>query len=292
MAVHYQPCPFPINFRDVGCLAWARGGASIGSAMNERAPGGMAIYDDETGRLLASQNRDPLLRQLTDTLVALALAYAPPSSAGSAIDVGCGVGRTTLALARRGYRVVGIDPSQRIVALAHAAAEGQRAEAAFHVGDATAGAPEPWHEAFGLAVCSEVIEHVAEPARVIGYLRQVLRPRGILLLTTPHRQDLWTVMDDYAGHVRRFSTGELLDLLADFQVLELSTEGFPFQRLVMTTYSRMAERGSRQHEFAAYGDSPAYRAYRAVMPLLLKVDHVFRRWRRGTTLVAVARRRG
>ena len=246
----------------------------------------MKIYEAAEADLLDSQRRDPLLRHLTKTLVALARRHRPPPA--RALDLGCGVGRTTLELARAGYEMTGVDPSPRAIEVARGAC-GPASPPRFQVGDATAAPPAEWSETFDLAVCSEVIEHVTAPERVIAYLETVLRPGGILLLTTPHDRRQWTVMDDYAGHVTRFTAAEVRALLARFQVLDLATEGFPFQRLAMWSYDRSRGR-DQAHEFASYGHSLPYRIYVGVMPLLLDCDHLLRRLRRGTTLVATARK--
>ena len=142
-----------------------------------------------------------------------------------------------------------------------------------------------------MAVCSEVIEHVEAPERVIDYARSVLKPGGILILTTPHDRAQWTIMDDYAGHVTRFTPAEISALLADFDLIELGTEGFPFQRLVMRAYDRMLARRGGEHRFDSFGGSPIYHVYTALMPYLLNLDHRLRGLKRGTTLVAVAQRR-
>src|SRR5439155_23459203 len=47
------------------------------------------------------------------------------------LDVGCGPGRHSLALARRGYDVVGVDHSGEFVRLARQAAEAEQLAAAF-----------------------------------------------------------------------------------------------------------------------------------------------------------------
>jgi SAM-dependent methyltransferase len=263
-------------------------------AVAEAAEAGhMKVYDAAEDDLAVSQYRDPLLRHLTATITGLARRQAPAERYPMAIDIGCGAGRTAMALATAGYTVLGVDPSERVVGLAErwARAEGGAAgRLAFVVGDATAAPPAPWREAYDLAVCSEVIEHVTEPAAVLAFAQAVLRPGGILILTTPHDPAQWTQMDDYAGHVKRFRADELRELLGGFEVLDLATEGFPFQRLVMQGYNRMMAARGAEHQFEAYGHSPAYRAYLALMPALLQVDHAFRGALLGTTLVAVARR--
>ncbi|MFQ5459821.1 MAG: class I SAM-dependent methyltransferase, partial [Anaerolineae bacterium] len=144
----------------------------------------MEIYRAAREDILASQHGDPLLRHLTRVVVDLAEGYSPPE-VGSAVDVGCGVGRTSLALARVGYRVTGLDPSPRAISLAEEAAAscGLAARARFYLGDAAAGPPAEWAEAFQLAVCSEVLEHVPEPEAVVDYCRRVLVPGGSLIVT-------------------------------------------------------------------------------------------------------------
>lgn len=60
----------------------------------------------------------------------------------------------------------------------HAAARGADIVADLHelpVADAS----------FGFVLCTEVLEHVADPARVLAELRRVLRPGGALLLSVP-----------------------------------------------------------------------------------------------------------
>lgn len=266
-----------------------------GTASAAGAGPGMRVYEAETGDLLTSQQRDPLLRHLTRVIVDLARRHAPPAACPAAIDIGCGVGRTSMALAAAGYRVVGVDPGERVIGLATdlARRRGDLAgRIAFYAGDATAAPPEAWRASFDLAVCSEVIEHVVAPEAVLAYAAAVLRPGGILILTTPHDRRQWTRMDDYAGHVTRFSPDELRGLLADWALIELGTEGFPFQRTVMKAYDRQLRARGAEHRIEAFGNSPAYRAYLALMPWLLQVDHAFRSTCRGTTWVAVARRSG
>jgi len=54
------------------------------------------------------------------------------------LDLGCGSGRCTLELARRGHRILGVDPDERALALARAAAKEEKLNAHFLKADTRA----------------------------------------------------------------------------------------------------------------------------------------------------------
>ena len=99
------------------------------------------------------------------------------------LDAGCGVGYGTQILAEAGAtRVVGLDLSPEAVEDAVFRA-GSIAE--FVVGDLQ-DLPFPPHS-FDAVVCFEAIEHVERGDLVLDGFRRILRPRGVLLLSSPNR---------------------------------------------------------------------------------------------------------
>jgi len=102
-----------------------------------------------------------------------------PDTWHSVIDVGCGDGRVSSSLLKRGCRVVGIDWSSDSVA---------RFPGEKHVCDIRA--EWPISEMFDGAICCEVLEHLtpADAARVITQIRTHVR-KGFLL-TVPAREVL------------------------------------------------------------------------------------------------------
>ena len=103
-----------------------------------------------------------------------------PRSGGRVLDVGCGEGRLTRELRRRGHDAVGIDVAPRLVELARARDAG---------GDYRAGVAErlPFEDAtFELVVAFNVLMNVDEPARAIEEAARVLRPGGRLCVSIVH----------------------------------------------------------------------------------------------------------
>ena len=56
----------------------------------------------------------------------------------------------------------------------------------------------------------DVIEHINEDELVLSNLSRALKSRGTLLVTVPQHRWLWSVVDEHACHVRRYTRGELV----------------------------------------------------------------------------------
>ncbi len=98
---------------------------------------------------------------------------------GSALDIGCGTGSNTVALARQGWQVTGIDFAEEAVFLAERAAWKAGVSARFHVGDAL-----HWTETnrYDLVVSTFALP---DGGRAIAFLRNACRavvPGGTILI--------------------------------------------------------------------------------------------------------------
>jgi SAM-dependent methyltransferase len=118
-----------------------------------------------------------------EPLVASALAWAAPLPAlDRAVEIGCGVGRFTSALATRFDQVDAVDVSETMIALARRA--GLPDTVRLHVGSGRdlAGLPDGGYD---LAFSHLVFQHIADGAVIAAYLREVARvlaPDGIAAL--------------------------------------------------------------------------------------------------------------
>ena len=113
-----------------------------------------------------------------------------------ALDVGCGVGEFTAAMATAGAHAIGVDVAEAALRRARARHPGVEFRLVPFDG------PLPFEDgSFELVWASEVIEHVADTARWLSEIRRVLVPRGRLLVTTPSHGRLRMAL----GGVERFS---------------------------------------------------------------------------------------
>ena len=101
------------------------------------------------------------------------------------LDIGCGGGLLCEPMARLGAEVVGADPAPRNIPVARLHAE--RAGLAIDYRVTTAEALEAAGERFDVVLNMEVIEHVPDPASFVAACRGLLRPGGLLLLSTLNR---------------------------------------------------------------------------------------------------------
>ncbi len=98
------------------------------------------------------------------------------------LDIGCGAGLLSEALAKAGCEVLGLDASSEAIAAARAHAAGQGLPVTYR-----AGAAEEVAETFPVITALEVVEHVADPGAFIATLAGLLAPGGLLFLSTLNR---------------------------------------------------------------------------------------------------------
>lgn len=103
------------------------------------------------------------------------------------LDVACGAGLLSLPLAARGYRVEGVDLSEGSLEVARRRVP-EGADATFRVGDATAlDADDGTYDA---VLLYDMLEHVEDQRGVVAEAARVVRPGGLVLVSTFNRTPL------------------------------------------------------------------------------------------------------
>ena len=132
------------------------------------------------------------LGQLVDRVEKAALFALLPDMAGRRIlEVGCGTGNISLALARRGAQVWGLDASLPMLARARDRAEQERLAIGWVLGPAQ---QLPFAaQSFDGVCCILALDFMSDRDRVLQEMVRVLRPGGFLAAAVLNRYSLWTL---------------------------------------------------------------------------------------------------
>jgi len=237
-------------------------------ATNRGMTGGTNFFDTQAERWVGLYDSKPGFRDRLNLFVGSLESVLPPPA--RVLDFGCGPGVMALALARRGYEVVGLDGAPRMIEQARAeAARGGIANARFAAVNAGEVGVPPG--SFDAVVCSSVIEYVADDERLIAELVRAVRPGGYLLISVPHADSFIGMVEDALRRVTMFMrrTGS--------RHLTYSLRRYQRDRFV-ELLDRLGV------------SSPAFRYFEAPLPTALGV--ALSRWRRaGVMMLAVGRKR-
>jgi len=169
---------------------------------------------EETGRdadyahdaIAAAELRHFWFRSRRRLVVWALRRYFP--SAASVLEIGCGTGFVLEGVreAFPGWRLAGTDA---LVASLERTAPRLPGTALYQM-DARR---LPFREEFDVVVALDVIEHVDEDREVLGEFFRALPPGGGVLLTVPQHPWLWSPLDDWSHHRRRYTRGELTEKL-------------------------------------------------------------------------------
>ncbi len=102
------------------------------------------------------------------------------------LDVGCGGGILTEALARSGEHTSGIDGATSVIDIARSHAKDAGLTIDYHCITVEEFAQTDPHT-FDVITCMELLEHVPDPQSVIKSCRELLKPGGIIFFSTLNR---------------------------------------------------------------------------------------------------------
>lgn len=154
-------------------------------------------------------------------------AIATKEGVSSICDLGCGNGYLASRLAARGYHVVGVDASDRLLAVAREHHSSDRIQ--YHSGffGPTLAQTLPRAGQFDLVVSVDVVEHLYRPMSLIEAADALVKPGGHVVICTPYhgylknlaiallgRWDAHHGVHWDGGHIKFFSVATLRALVS------------------------------------------------------------------------------
>ncbi len=140
---------------------------------------------DPNGPSKPLHDLNPLRLRYIDRAVSLAGKDAP----ARIVDVGCGGGILSEAMARSGAQVLGIDLSHACLDVARLHALETEAPVSYRAVSAEELARERPGD-FDAVTCMELLEHVPDPASMLGSLAVLVKPEGHVIVSTLNRHPL------------------------------------------------------------------------------------------------------
>ena len=166
------------------------------------------------------------------------------------LDFGCGTGENIIPLAERGARVIAMDISPDLIALARKRLNDANLEARLEVGSAyDTGLPE---ESVDIIFCIALIHHL-DIARVVEEMSRILVKDGVVILQEPIRfsrtyaflRGLLPAHDDISEFEHPLTREELRTVTERFKVLERRCFRLPFMPLVRRFLAPVGPAASR-----------------------------------------------
>ena len=138
---------------------------------------------------------NPIVEYEQNVRTATVLDFLSPGQGEKILDIGCGNARDISYMVEQGAQVIGVDISEGMVAEAKMDLEKHGYEnITLESGDATQMSYADGE--FDKVLCSEVIEHIPDAEKALDEMWRVLKPGGILILSTPNPNS-WYGFDRY-----------------------------------------------------------------------------------------------
>ena len=202
------------------------------------------------------------------------------------LEVGCGTGQVLRALAQEvpSLRMTGVEAS--FAGLRFLIDTIPRLEAV-----QAAATTLPYESEFDVIGAFDVLEHIPDDAVAMSELARSVKPGGGVLLTVPQHPSLWSSLDRYSGHQRRYTRRGLTALVRNAGLHVVLATSFVSFLLPALFLSRMKQRHERVDPLQEFQISPAVNGFGgAVMAIERHLIAAGVSFPAGGSLLLVARR--
>lgn len=192
------------------------------------------VYDTKRGGVFAPKAQlvpypSPIMRRQALHDILKELSLLGNSSRKKYMEIGYGTGIFSYEFYREGFDVYGYDLSEAAYNTAqwlfNSDKKRLKLKREFVSED---------NAAYDILGAYEVLEHIKEDAGALREWRELLKDKGVLLISVPSHMKNFGMRDERAGHIRRYEKEGLYKLLNDsgFEVIRLISYGFPLPKLM------------------------------------------------------------
>jgi SAM-dependent methyltransferase len=157
------------------------------------------------------------------------------------LEIGCGTGAVLEAI-REGFGGAELSGSDIFTEGLRFASERVPSARLFQMDAARI----PFEKEFDVVCAFDVLEHINDDGAVLSEILKALRPGGIIALTVPQHDFLWSPADDYARHKRRYSRSGLIQKAEAAGFERVFATSFVFLLLPAMWLSRLTAARSRK----------------------------------------------
>ena len=197
-----------------------------------------AYYEERAGALdelaLTYEHPEPYKRFFYGTRFSSVLSALDPHPGEEVLDIGCGSGIYTRVLVERGAKVTATEFTPATLAVAKRNVGELGDDVDFRLEDAQSLALPDGR--FDKVLLTEVIEHVPQPERAIAEAARVLRPGGVLVVSTPSRFSPMNLAYDLKRRVRRYGFNEHLHEFTPSSFRRLVEDRLEVERLEFANF--------------------------------------------------------
>jgi len=179
-------------------------------------------------------------RQKRQVIHQLIRQYAPKP--GRTLDVGCGAGKLLLELEQLGWQAEGVDT---------VLSQGKRRGLTLKKANLqTQPLPYPANH-FDLVICLDTLEHMSDDKRLAAEMARVAKPGGIMIISVPAYQRLFSYWDAMLGHFRRYNKPRLLRAVPGKCLFVSYYFSFLLLPAIIIRIAKAVLRQKQQSDFAA-----------------------------------------
>lgn len=136
-----------------------------------------------------------------------------PGKIDNALDVGCGTGFNMRVLSKYSRNVCGFESSKHIINYADTQIKSSIIYGKF---------PDiNIKRKYDLITFFDVLEHIEDDATALHEAYNLLKPGGVIMITVPAFQSLWTKHDEMYHHYRRYNSKQLKNMISSLNGLRI-----------------------------------------------------------------------